>query len=229
VARSVDTVVVCSQDDLDMAHLPNAAVVPNGYESPERPAGRLQLSDVPVVVFQGDMHYGPNTEGARWFVTEIAPLIRKQLPDLRVRLVGDPDGVVKRLDHRPEVTVVGRVESMDDELAGADIIVAPLLYASGTRLKILEALAHRIPVVSTTIGAQGLGLESERHILMADDAESFAGACIRLLTEPDLRERLVAEGQAAFLGNHQWSVARERIRAVALGAPAAAPSGPGSS
>jgi glycosyltransferase involved in cell wall biosynthesis len=227
VARAVDTVLLCSEHDLERAGLVNAVVLPNGYEPPDRPVGRLPVGDPPTVLFQGSMRYGPNTDGARWLVTDIAPLIRDHLPAARVRLVGDPDGAVTVLDDPPAVTVVGFVESMTPELAGADLAVVPLRYASGTRLKILEALAHRIPVVSTTIGAQGLGLEPGRHLLVADDAASFARACVSALTQPALRERLVAEGQAAFLQNHQWSLARERIRALALGSEAPAPSGPG--
>jgi len=229
VARSVDTVVLCSQDDLEVAGLPNAVVVPNGYDAPENPLGHLDVGDPPVIMFQGSMRYGPNTDGARWFVTDIAPLVRRQLPGLQIRLVGDPDGVVRGLDRRPQVTVVGSVESMDGELARADLAVVPLRYASGTRLKILEALAHRIPVVSTTIGAEGLGLEPGRHLLVADDAEGFARACVAALTQPELRGRLVAEGQAAFLQSHQWSRAHERIRSLALGSTAPAGRGPGSS
>jgi glycosyltransferase involved in cell wall biosynthesis len=229
VARSVDTVVLCSSDDLERAGFANAVVVPNGYEPPAHPVGRIEVGDPPTVLFQGSMRYGPNTDGARWFVTDIAPLIRTRLPDVRVRLVGDPDGSVTRLDNPPAVTVVGFVPSIEEELSRADVVVVPLRYASGTRLKILEALAHRIPVVSTTMGAEGLGLEPGRHLLVADDAEGFAAACVRLLTEPALRERLVVEGQAAFLGHHQWSRARKLVRALALGTPAPAPSGPGSS
>ncbi len=229
IAGSVDTVVLCSEHDRVVAGLPNAVVVPNGYDAPPEPVGRADVGDPPVIMFQGSMRYGPNTDGARWFVTEIAPLIRRHLPSVQVRLVGDPDGVVMGLDHRPQVTVVGSVESMDQELARADLAVVPLRYASGTRLKILEALAHRIPVVSTEIGAQGLGLEPGRHLLVADDAAGFAQACVAALTRPELRRRLVAEGQSAFLQNHQWSNARERIRTLAQGSPTPASSGPGSS
>jgi glycosyltransferase involved in cell wall biosynthesis len=220
VARTVDTVVVCSQDDFELADFSNSTVVPNGYEPPVHPLGRIKVGDPPIVLFQGGMHYGPNTDGARWFVTEIAPLIRAHLPNVQVRLVGDPDGVVRLLDHPPEVVVVGVVESMEGELARADVAIAPLRYASGTRLKILESLAHRIPVISTTIGAQGLGLEPGRDLLVADDAEGFALACVSALTDLSMRERLVADGQAAFLEHHQWSNARERIRATVLASPA---------
>ena len=228
VAESVDTVVLCSQEDMAVADLPNAVVVPNGYEPPSHPVGRHDVGDPPVILFQGSMRYGPNTDGAGWLVNDIAPLIRRQLPDVRVRLAGDPDGVVAALDHPPEITVVGYVASIEAELAKADLVVAPLRYASGTRLKILEALAHRIPVVSTTIGAQGLGLEAGRQLLVADDPESFAQACVSALTEPLLRANLADEGEAVFLQNHQWSQARERIRALVLNNPASGSSGSGS-
>jgi glycosyltransferase involved in cell wall biosynthesis len=229
IARSVDTVVLCSPDDLTSAGFPNGAVVRNGYEPPEQPVGRVAVGHPPVILFQGSMRYGPNTDGALWFVSAIAPLIRAQLPDVEVRLVGDPDGVVTELDHRPEITVVGHVDSMEEELARADLVVAPLRYASGTRLKILEALAHRIPVVSTTVGAEGLGLEAGRHLLVADDEDAFARACVSALTEAALRQRLVDEGERAFLKNHQWAQARQNITALALGSPAPASSGPGPS
>jgi glycosyltransferase involved in cell wall biosynthesis len=229
VARSVDAVVLCSDDDRLDAGLRNAVVVPNGYEAPAQPLGKIAVGDPPVILFQGSMRYGPNTDGAVWFVTDIAPLIRRRLPAVRVRLVGDPDGVVAALDHQPEVTVVGHVASMDGELAGGDLVVAPLRYASGTRLKILEALAHRIPVVSTTVGAEGLGLQGGRHLLVADDAQAFADACVAALTEPALRQRLADEGQAAFLRDHQWSEARARVQALASPAAASASSGTGPS
>jgi glycosyltransferase involved in cell wall biosynthesis len=214
---------------LTSAGFPNGAVVRNGYEPPEQPVGRVAVGHPPVILFQGSMRYGPNTDGALWFVSAIAPLIRAQLPDVEVRLVGDPDGVVTELDHRPEITVVGHVDSMEEELARADLVVAPLRYASGTRLKILEALAHRIPVVSTTVGAEGLGLEAGRHLLVADDEDAFARACVSALTEAALRQRLVDEGERAFLKNHQWAQARQNITALALGSPAPASSGPGPS
>ena len=217
VARAVDTVVLAGADDVSRSGLGNAVLVPNGYTAPSRPVGRTEVGDPPVILFQGDMHYGPNTDGARWLVTEIAPLVRARRPEVRIRLVGDPDGVVTRLHHPPEVTVVGMVDSMEAELARADMVAAPLRYASGTRLKILEALAHRLPVVSTTVGAQGLGLESGRHLLLADDAEAFAGACLAVLGDEELRTTLADEGEAEFLRCHQWSNARERIRALVLG------------
>ena len=113
----------------------------------------------------------------------------------------------------PEVTVVGRVASMVPELARADLVAVPIRYGSGTRVKILEAFAHRLPVVSTTLGAEGLGLQGDRHLLIADVASAFADAC---LEDHGLRERLTDEANRLFLERYQWVSGRERIRDLML-------------
>jgi glycosyltransferase involved in cell wall biosynthesis len=103
---------------------------------------------------------------------------------------------------------------MEPELARADLIVVPLRFGSGTRVKILEAAAHRIPVVSTTLGAEGLTFEAGRHILVADEADDFADACVQLLEQPQRRRELVDEAQKTFLAEYQWTAADTRIRTL---------------
>lgn len=88
-------------------------------------------------------------------------------------------------------------------------------YGSGTRIKILEAFAHRIPVVSTTVGAEGLDVEHERELLLADDPAEFASACISVLTDDDLRRRLVVNGHNRWSINHQVDVLRSGVTAIA--------------
>ena len=105
---------------------------------------------------------------------------------------------VQRQHRPPAVTVVGTVPAMEPELARADVAVVPIRYGSGTRLKILESFAHRVPVVSTTIGAEGLEVVDGVHLLLADDPDAFAAACQRLLTEPDLRKRLVDAAEELY-------------------------------
>ena len=117
--------------------------------------------------------------------------------------------------HRPPaVTVVGTVPAMEPELARADIAVVPIRYGSGTRLKILESFAHRVPVVSTTVGAEGLEVVDGVHLLLADDPDAFAAACQRLLTEPDLRKRLVDAAEMLYREQFERSAARDRIQAL---------------
>ena len=160
------------------------------------------------------MRYAPNSDAARWLVKTIAPLIRADRPDVTVRLVGDPDNQVSKLDNPPLVSVAGRVPSMQPELEAADLVAVPLRYGSGTRVKILEAFAHRIPVVSTTIGAEGLNVRSGTHLLIADDPETFAKACVTLLEDTQLRKALTEAAHAEFLAHHHWGIARESIRDV---------------
>jgi glycosyltransferase involved in cell wall biosynthesis len=105
---------------------------------------------------------------------------------------------VRALADEPDVTVTGLVPSMESELARADVVLVPLRMGSGTRLKILESFAHRVPVVSTTIGAEGIGAIDGVHLLIADTPGAMVEACRRLQSDPELRGRLVDEGQALF-------------------------------
>jgi polysaccharide biosynthesis protein PslH len=215
-AAAVDRVVVCSEVDAQRTGVANAEVVPNGFDPPVHPEGRAEVTQPPTLLLVGSFGYPPNTDAARFLVSDILPRIRARIPGVTVRLVGEPSDAVVLLDRPPEVAVVGRVAAMEPELARADLVVVPLRYGSGTRVKILEAAAHRIPVVSTTVGAEGLGLEDGRHVLIADDADAFAAACVRLLEEPQLRRQLVDEAEKAFLANFQWESIRQRVRALVL-------------
>ncbi len=172
------------------------------------------MGSPPSILFQGSLNYAPNMDAADWFVREIVPRVLERVPGATVRLVGRPTPGVERLEQPPRVTVVGRVADMDPELERADLVVVPLRYGSGTRVKILEAFAHRIPVVSTTIGAEGLGAVDGVHLLVADDPEAFAERCGRLLTDVDLRARLVDAAEQLFEERYPLAAAEGAIRAV---------------
>ncbi len=214
VAGGVDRVVLCSDLDARRSGLPNVVIVPNTYQRPERPVGHAAVGQPAVVLFQATFDYAPNVDAAEWFVTEVAPLLTDRLPDVEVRLVGTPVPGVQGHHRPPAITVVGRVPAMEPELAKADVAVVPIRYGSGTRLKILESFAHRVPVVSTTLGAEGLQVEHGVHLLLADDPKAFAAACERLLTEPDLRRRLVEAAEELYLQRYERSTARDRIEAL---------------
>ena len=169
VAGGVDRVVLCSNLDVGRSGLTNAVVVPNTYERPERAVGHADVSHPPVVLFQATFDYAPNMDAVDWFIAEVAPRLWLRVPELEVRLVGSPVPGVERQHRPPAVRVVGVVPDMEPELARADVAIVPLRYGSGTRLKILESFAHRVPVVSTTIGAEGLQVEDGTHLLLADD------------------------------------------------------------
>jgi glycosyltransferase involved in cell wall biosynthesis len=212
IASQVERVVIASDLDAARSGLPNVTVIPNTYPRPQRPAGNPAAGGPPVVLFQGTLLYAPNIDAAEWLATAIAPLIRAAVPAAEVRLVGRPGTRIKQL-HRPgALTVVGQVPSMEEELARASVAVVPLRYGSGTRVKILESFAHRVPVVSTTLGAEGLDVEDGVHLLLADDPEEFAAATVRLLGDPDLRVRLTEAGEALYLDRYDSRVADQGVR-----------------
>jgi glycosyltransferase involved in cell wall biosynthesis len=214
VARDVDRVVLCSDAEVRRSGMPNAELVINTYPRPHTPVGPRAPRDRPVILFQGTFDYGPNVDGARWLVREIVPRLRAQLPGTTVRLVGKTTLAVEQLHDPPAVTSVGVVPSMGPELAQADLAVAPIRYGSGTRLKILESFAHRVPVVSTTLGAAGLDVENGVHLLLADDPDEFSRACEMVLTDAGLRTRLASSAEQLYLERYESCAAREQIKSI---------------
>jgi glycosyltransferase involved in cell wall biosynthesis len=212
LAAQVDRIVVPSALDAKRSALPNVTVIPNSYPRPRRPAGDPSAGRSPVVLFQGRFEYPPNMDGAQWLATAIAPHIRAAVPPAEVRLVGRPIAGVAQLHQPGVVTVVGQVPSMEEELGRASVAVVPLRFGGGTRVKILESFAHRVPVVSTTLGAEGLDVEDGVHLLLADDPREFAAATVRLLGDPRLRTRLTEAAEARYLDRYDGRVADEGVR-----------------
>jgi hypothetical protein len=210
VTAEVGQVVLCSEADVRRSALPGAVAVPNTYPKPARSVGHVDVGDPPVILLQGSLRYAPNIDAVDWLMGAIAPRLWERVPTARIRLVGRPTRGVELYHRPPSVTVVGRVPDMEPELAAVAIV--PLRLGSGTRLKILESFAHRIPVVSTTLGADGLDVEDGVHLLLADDADGFAAACQRLLGDPDLRKRMVDAAEDLYLRRYEWSVAERRVR-----------------
>ncbi len=193
-ASLADLSVVCSSEDAAILGTSNVRIVPNGYQPPANPAGRPNVASAPTILMQGFMVYPPNVDAVQYFVHDVLPLVKARIPDVQVRIVGKASSRVWRLHSPPSVIVTGFVPEIEDELAKADVVAVPIRFGGGTRIKILEALAHRIPVVSTSVGAHGLSITNGVHALIADDAAGFAEACVTLLTDDDLRQNLAAAG-----------------------------------
>ena len=228
VADQVDRVVLCSDADVRRSGLANAVVVPNTYPRPARSGDHDSVGDPPTILLQGSFNYAPNMDAVDWLLGQVAPSLLAKVPAAQIRLVGNTVPGVRRWHRPPAVTVVGSVPEMEPELARADIAVVPLRIGSGTRLKILESFAHRLPVVSTTLGAEGIGVQDGVHLLLADTAEEFSAACQRLLVDTDLRKRLVDAAEDLYLRSYEWSTARDRVRQLVLdvAGPSSSNSGP---
>jgi glycosyltransferase involved in cell wall biosynthesis len=178
--------------------------------------GLPQSAEKPRVVFSGNFEYHPNIDAVAFLVSEIWPRIRKETrkarPDLRLRLVGRGDSFIRDILPRGGVEdtgieVTGAVEDARAEIAQAQVVVAPVRTGSGTRIKILEAWAAARPVVSTPLGAEGLGAKDGVNIVLEADAEKFAGRVVSLLSDAQMRQRLGAEGRRMFENHYTWEAA----------------------
>lgn len=212
-----DGVIVCSQKDRVTLGGEKTYVIPNGYVTPENPLGHPERQvdqKGGALVFIGLQTYEPNIDGSRFLVERVLPILQESRPDVSIRIVGRAGTEVQELA-RNHVEVTGEVESIEAELASADISVVPLRIGGGTRIKILEALAHRIPIVTTNLGCEGLPLVSGVHCEIADSAKAFAESCDLLLGDAGKRIEM-AEAGAALQGEHfEWVQIRSRVGQIA--------------
>jgi len=143
------------------------------------------------LMFVGSMDWLPNVDGIQWFVREVLPLIRRRRPDCSLAIVGrtPPPSITALGREDARVRVTGTVPDIRPLLWSAAVSIVPLRIGGGTRLKIYEAMAGRVPVVSTAVGAEGLEVHHPDDIRLADSPEAFAAACSELLADADLRRR----------------------------------------
>jgi glycosyltransferase involved in cell wall biosynthesis len=146
----------------------------------------------------GTMFWPPNIDGIQWFMDNVYPLIKKKRSDVVIDLVGarPPQSIIDYEKIDSAIHVTGYVEDLEPYLEAAAVFVVPLRAGGGMRVKILETLARGLPIVSTTLGCEGIDLEDGSHILIADSPEKFAAATLRLLEDPNLAEQLARNGRA---------------------------------
>ncbi|HLL69248.1 MAG TPA: glycosyltransferase family 4 protein [Micromonosporaceae bacterium] len=215
--REVDWLVVCSELDRDRLGRPaNSSVVPNVYLG-ETNVGPLVSDDPsPRILLPGLFVWQPNIDAARRLVREILPLVRREYPAAQVWLAGLHTGQLDDLA-QDGVRIFGPVPDMRPLVRAADVVAVPLRLGSGTRLKILESFALGTPVVSTSLGAEGLDAANGRHLRVADDSADFAGAVLSLLRDPAAARQLAA--------NARELVGRRYDRETLVGAARAAVAG----
>ncbi len=187
-------------------------VVPNGVDCSSF-AEAAQSEVAHRLLFFGTLNYLPNQDGLRYFLEDVFPHLRQENPGIHLRVVGRgaPRNLVELCQATPGVEYVGLVPDIRSELAGAAIVVVPLRIGGGTRLKILEALAAGRPVVSTTIGAEGLPLRNGEQIVIADGAPAFGREILGLIDDSSRRHRLAAAGRAAVRADYDWTAVGQTI------------------
>jgi len=199
-----DIALVTSEEDARRVSHPRVVVYPNALPVIPSPS----VAEENCIVFSGNLEYHPNMEAVRWFRAAIWPRIRERAPGLEWRLVGkNPEAVARWTSGDDRIRVVGPVEDAVAEIGRARVAVVPLLSGSGTRFKILEAWAANRAVVSTSIGAAGLGAIDGEYLLIRDGTEDFADAVEGLLEDDARREGLGRAGRELYLERFTWPVA----------------------
>jgi glycosyltransferase involved in cell wall biosynthesis len=160
------------------------------------------------VTFIGGLHWPPNAEGLLWLVREVWPLVQQQRPDACLTVIGkDPPAELLNPQLKaqfPGLEVTGYVDDPLPYLQDTAVSVVPLHAGGGMRVKILEAWGWALPIVSTTIGAEGLAYRHEDNLLIADSAPAFAQAILRLLTDPDTAQRIARSGRQTVEDRYDW-------------------------
>ncbi len=219
ICRAVNHVTCVSQEDAHalrtLVPTLNPVIVPNGIFLSEydltpqpplltRPPASGEGAKRVRLIFTGKMDYRPNIDAVVWFAHDIFPKIKNEVPETQFVIVGQkPTQAVKGLESINGIKVTGAVDDIRPHIGGATVYVAPLRMGGGTRFKLLEAMAMKKPIVSTTIGAEGFAIQNGREMLIADDADSFARAAITLLRDESKRKALSETGYE-FVKRYDW-------------------------
>lgn len=210
ICRAADLVLTTTSEDQTalraVSGRPFAGeIIPIGVQVPIIPPNR---GTTPTLLHVGTMFYPPNADAVRWFVSEVFDRIRAVVPNARFIVVGarPPADIVALHDPRRGIEIRGYVEDIGPLLVEAAATVVPTRAGSGMRVKILEAMAMGLPIVTTTLGAEGIEVIPEQHLLVGDDPATFADAAVRLLTDSGLRERLRIQAHALATTHYDWHV-----------------------
>jgi polysaccharide biosynthesis protein PslH len=188
------------------------SVIPTGVDVDYfRPTPELEERN--TLVFTGSMDWMPNNDGMAYFIDKVLPIVRRQIPETVLWVVGRrPSAQLEKIAERdPNVKVTGRVDDIRPYMAKSSVYVVPLLVGGGTRLKIFEAMAMGKAIVSTTIGAEGLPVESGRNIVLADEAEAFARQIINLLRDSERRQELGRAARQLVEKRYSWNSVGQQL------------------
>jgi sugar transferase (PEP-CTERM/EpsH1 system associated) len=213
--RQADHIVTVSDQDREqvLAFAPEKeiTVVENGVDL-DYFAYTPHPQPTPHLVYTGSMDWLPNEDAVLYFTENIFPPIRERYPEALFTIVGRrPSEKVRRLAQTPGVRVAGTVEDVRPYYAQATALVVPLRIGGGSRLKILEAMSSGVPVISTTIGCEGLEVKEGEHLLIADDPRHFAQRTVELIHYEMLQKELSAKARTRVVQRYGWAAMAEKL------------------
>jgi glycosyltransferase involved in cell wall biosynthesis len=207
--------------------VPHVSVVDNGVDTAWFRPGQCGR-DPRRVLYLGSLDWRPNLDAVDQLLTRVFPVVRAAVPDARLWLVGrhPPDALRRQVFAFPNVELHADVADVRPFLNGAGVLAVPLRIGGGSRLKILEALASGVPVVSTRVGAEGLCLEPGKHLTVVEQADDMAAALVEAIRSPKAALAQAAAGRQRVLERYDWDVLADKLEQAWLacaGAPAAEP------
>ena len=193
----------------------NPEIIPNGVDTTyfsTRYAVRTTHDDNSLV-FTGSLDWFPNEDGLIYFFTEIYPLIKRKAPQVNIAVVGkNPSRRLLNFSKKDNsINFTGRVDDVRTFITNAKVFIVPLRIGGGTRLKILEAMASGVPVVSTSIGAEGLDAKNNEQLLIADSPREFAEKVISIMEDKELEMRLGGEGRKFVEEKYNWKIVGDKL------------------
>jgi glycosyltransferase involved in cell wall biosynthesis len=203
---AIEGAAVASSVDRDaIGPTPRLGVVPNGVDLDRLPFDRTRR-DAATIVFTGNMGYFSNVDAACWFAERVLPLVRRDVPEARLRVIGArPTARVRRLARADaSVSVLGYVDDLGPHLRGATVAVAPMRAGAGQQFKVLEAMASGAPVVATPVAADALEARCGGALVVADTAEAFAEAVVALVRDPCHAGRVAARARSFVEDRYTW-------------------------
>jgi sugar transferase (PEP-CTERM/EpsH1 system associated) len=207
IARRFDRCLLISETDVAALGSPrpdNIFINPHGVDFrffTSTGAGAEESGDL---VFTGNMSYPPNADAVEWFVSDILPLVHKEVPGVRLTVVGaEPSQSVLALVGDAAVEVTGRVPDLRPYLDRAQVAIDPLRVGAGLQNKVLEGMSMGVPMVVTSVANEGIGADPGRHVLVADTPGDFASAIVALLQDEGLRTTMGQEARRFIV--EQWS------------------------
>jgi glycosyltransferase involved in cell wall biosynthesis len=188
-------------------------VIPNGFARPAAEPVRIPAAP-PRIGFVGPFSHPPNLDGIRWFVNDCWPLVKRALPDVRLRIIGEgSEGDLKPAGR--DIDGLGWVQDVADEMRTWSLMIVPVRLGAGTRVKIAQAFSLKCPVVSTSFGAYGYDVEEQVELLLADTARTFAEACTRMIRYPVEAKEMTNRAWERFLQEWTWDAIAPRVWAAA--------------
>jgi glycosyltransferase involved in cell wall biosynthesis len=216
IFRTVGRVVAVSAEDAALVRkhfgVARVDVVDNGIDrsSYADVRGSRQAQDI---LFLGSLDWRPNLDGLRCLLAEVFPAVRAAVPTARLQIVGRkaPDWLRQQVAAMPGVELHADVPDVRPFLASSGVLAVPLRIGGGSRLKILEALACALPVVSTGVGAEGLALQAGRHFVQADEPADMAAALVRAIRDPEPIRALAERGRQVVLEQYDWDRLADKL------------------